>query len=249
MLDAYFEKIQEKLRLVMQIEQEGMEKVATKVAETIMSNGIIQLFGCGHSHILTEEVFYRAGGLAPIKPIFVESLMLHVDAVRSSQLERQNHYAEEFLKHQDIQPYDLVIVISTSGLNPVPIDVALHAKDKGADVVGISSFQYINSQPSRHRTGKYLSQVVDFALNNHTNTGDATITYGDFGVPFGPTSTVVGASMLNGIFAEAIKIMINNDFEPPIFRSGNIEGADLHNQQLIHKYRERIPLLNQIENK
>lgn len=245
MLNTYFEKIHEKLQIVMKHEQRGMEKVATKVAETIMNGGIIQLFGCGHSHILTEEVFYRAGGLAPIKPILIEPLMLHKGAVRSSQLERQNDYAQDFIEHQDIQAHDLVFVISTSGINPVPIDVAIHSRARGALVVGISSFKYVTSQPSRHKSGKYLSQVVDFALNNHSNTGDATITYGEFGVPFGPTSTVVGAAMLNGIFAEAIKHMINEGYEPPIFRSGNIDGADHYNKQLTKKYGKRIPLLKQ----
>lgn len=243
MLATYFTKLQEKLQLVMESEAKSMEMVAVKIAESIKQGGIIQLFGCGHSHILTEEVFYRAGGLAPIKPILIEPLMLHEGAVKSSQLERTNNYAVSFMKKQDIKPKDLVIVISTSGINPVPIDVALLAKEKGAFVVGICSFDYTKGQTSRHKNGKFLADVVDIALNNFSVKGDAILTHEKVGVPFAPSSTVIGAAMLNGILAEAIKKMVDDGFEPPIFLSGNIAGADEHNHLLIQKYSKRIELL------
>lgn len=243
MLTTYFEKIQEKLQLVLEQEKKSMEIVAEKIANTIQADGIIHLFGCGHSHMLTEEMFYRAGGLAPVKPIFIEELMLHKGAVKSSYLEKQNNYAEGFISNQDIQHQDLVIVISTSGINPVPIDVAIHAKNQGAYVVGMSSFYYVDGQASRHKSGKFLSDVVDLALNNHVTKGDAALTYEKTPTPFGPTSTIIGATMLNAIFADAIKQMLQNGFEAPVFLSSNIDGADKNNQRLIEKYRERVPLL------
>jgi len=243
MLTNYFEKIQGKLQLVLEQEKKSMEAAAENIANTIQSSGIIHLFGCGHSHILTEEMFYRAGGLVPVKPILIEELMLHKGAVRSSYLERQHDYAEKFMNNQDIQPQDLVIIISTSGVNPVPIDVALHTKKLGAYTIGMSSFSYLEGKASRHKSGKYLSEVVDLALNNHATIGDASLSYPNAPTPFGPTSTVIGATMLNAIFAEAIKIMVNNGFEAPVFLSGNIDGADEHNQRLIKKYSDRIPLL------
>lgn len=244
MLTQYFDKAKEKLELVEKTQKENLQLAAEKVAEVIQNGGIIQLFGCGHSHILTEEVFYRAGGLVPIKPILVEPLMLHEGALRSSQLERQNNLAEEFLKEQDIRPEDLVFVLSTSGRNPVPVDVAQAVQNKGAYVIGITSLEYSQSQPSRHSSGKHLYNSVDLVIDNHSTKGDAALTYEKVAVPFAPTSTVVGAVILNAIFAEAIKIMADKGFEPPIFLSGNIDGADDHNNSLVEKYRGRIPLLS-----
>lgn len=244
MLTQYFDSAKERLKLVEENEKDKLMNAAEKVAHAIMNGGIIQLFGCGHSHILTEEVFYRAGGLVPIKPILVEPLMLHEGALRSSGLERQNDYAEGFLKEQDFQSNDVVFVISTSGRNPVPVDVALAAKEKGAFVVGITSFEYSGSQPSRHKSGQHLFNSVDLAIDNHSVKGDAILSYDKVSVPFAPTSTVVGAVILNAIFAEAIKIMADKNFEPPIFLSGNIDGADSHNEQLVEKYRGRIGLLS-----
>lgn len=244
MLTQYFDKARQKLELVEKNEMDNLRKAAEKVAEVIQKGGIVQLFGCGHSHILTEEVFYRAGGLVPIKPIFVEPLMLHEGALRSSQLERQNDLAKEFLKEQEILPGDVVFVLSTSGRNPVPVDVAQEAQEKGAYVIGVTSLEYSQSQPSRHKSGKHLYDSVDLVIDNYSTKGDAALSYKKVPVSFGPTSTVVGAVILNAIFAEAIKIMADNGFEPPVFLSGNIDGSDEHNNKWVKKYRGRIPLLS-----
>lgn len=243
MISTYFEKIHEKLHAVQISEAKKMAVLAQKISSSIQQEGIIQLFGCGHSHILGEEVFYRAGGLVPISPILIEPLMLHEGAVRSSQLEKANGYASEIMIAQDIQPHDVVIVLSTSGKNPVPIDVALQAKERGAYVVSISSFDYVKKETSRHPSGKFLSEVVDLAINNHSVVGDAVLTDPRVSVPFSPSSTVIGAAILNSVMAGAIENMVADGFEPPIFISGNVDGADDHNEGLIEKYRKRIPLL------
>lgn len=244
MLTQFFHKAKERIEIVEKNEKENLQEAAKKVAAAIEAGGVIQLFGCGHSHILTEEVFYRAGGLVPINPILIEPLMLHEGALRSSELERKNDYVGQFLTDQDIQPSDVVFVISTSGRNPVPIDVANEAKSKGAYVIGITSLEYSQSQPSRHHSGQYLFNSVDLVINNHSVKGDAILSYEKVKVPFAPTSTVVGAVILNSIFAESIKIMADNGFEPPVFLSGNIDGADRHNKKLVERYQERIPLLS-----
>ena len=244
MLIQFFQKAKERIEMVEKNEKEKLQKAAEKVAEAIQNGGIIQLFGCGHSHILTEEVFYRAGGLVPIKPIFIEPLMLHEGALRSSHLERKNDYVGQFLREEDIIPNDVVFVLSTSGRNPVPVDVATEARNRGAFVIGITSLEYSQSQGSRHKSGKHLYNSVDLVIDNHSVKGDAILSYEKVKVPFGPTSTVVGAVILNAIFAESIKIMADNGYEPPVFLSGNIDGADEHNEKIIKKYQDRIPLLS-----
>lgn len=243
MLFQYFEKAKEKIELVEKNEMSNMKEAAEKVAKAIQNGGIIQLFGCGHSHILTEEVCYRAGGLVPINPILYEPLMLHEGALRSSELERKNGLAADFMKNQDICKEDVMFVFSTSGRNPVPVDVALTAKEKGAYVIGITSLEYSQSQPSRHESGKHLFNSVDLVIDNFSPKGDAALSYEKVSVPFGPTSTVVGAVIINAILAEAIQILADNGFEPPVFLSGNIEGSDEHNQRLVEKYKGRLSLL------
>ncbi|UCZ53637.1 SIS domain-containing protein [Bacillus shivajii] len=244
MLEQYFHQIKQLLQEIQQDQGETLKTVANKIVNTLEKDGIIHLFGAGHSHVLGEEAFYRAGGLVPVKPIFEESLMLHEGAVRSSTFERKNDYAEQFISKADIRPEDIVFVISTSGRNPVPIDVALYAKKQGAFVVGITSLEYSQSQPSRHKSGKHLFNTVDVVIDNRSVKGDAVLTHDKVDVPFTPTSTVIGASILNGILSEAIVMIAEKGGTPPIFLSGNIDGADGHNEKLIAKYKERIPLLS-----
>jgi len=242
-IDQYFQKVNERLELVFKREKDNLIKAAHAVSEAVQNGGIIQLFGCGHSHLLAEEVFYRAGGLVPVKPILVEPLMLHEGAVRSSMLERRNDFASSFMEREDIRSGDVFFVLSTSGRNPVPIDVALAAKAKGAYTIAITSLEYSKSQPSRHKSGRLLYEVVDLVIDNHSVKGDAILTHPNVSVPFAPTSTVVGSMMLNAVLAEAIALMAENGVEPPVFLSGNIEGADEHNRRWIEQYKERIPLL------
>jgi uncharacterized phosphosugar-binding protein len=243
MFNLYFQKLKELLSSIEKDENENLKKAAEKVAQCIQQNGIVHVFGCGHSHMLGEELFYRAGGLVPISPILIEDLMLHKGAVRSSQLEQENDFAEQFMTNVKIQPYDVVIVASTSGRNPVPIDVAEFAKNKGAFVIGITSYVYTKTVSSRHKSGKYLYNTADLSIDNHIMVGDALMDHESLRVSFGSGSTVVGTAIVNGIMVEAINIMIENNFEPPIFKSGNADGVEEHNRELINKYKGRIPML------
>lgn len=241
MFDAYFQEIKKLLASIEHDEKEAIKLAAVKIAECIQNDGIVHVFGCGHSHMFAEEVFYRSGGLAAINPILIEDLMLHHGAVRSSEMENKHNFAYEFMAHTTIQQKDVVIVVSTSGRNPVPIDVAMIAKKQGAFVIAITSLNYAKTQKSRHQSGKFLSQAVDLSINNHIEVGDALMRHDLVSVPFGSASSVIGLAIMNGIMIEAIQIMAENDFDPPIFKSNNIDGAKEHNQQLINKYKDRIP--------
>ena len=240
-MNSYFEAVQDLLSTVVEQEKLSIKESVEHISKAVMSDGIIHLFGSGHSHILTEEVFYRAGGLAAIRPIFVEDLMLFKGASRSSQLERQNGLSEKFMNDEDIRPGDVCIVISSSGVNPVPIDVATIAKEKGAFVIGLTSPEYAKSCPSRHKQKHYLHDVVDLVIDNHISKGDTLLKSNN--ISFGSGSTVIGAVLLNMIFTQVIQTIIESGETPPVFLSSNIEGADEHNQKIIAKYKTRIPQL------
>jgi uncharacterized phosphosugar-binding protein len=243
LLSLFFKHIHELLATVEEEEGEAMFAAAKKVAETVKQGGVIQLFGCGHSHLLAEEMFYRAGGLIPVKPMLIEPLMLHEGAVRSAALEKEIGYARTFLEKEDIRKEDIMFVISTSGRNPVPIDVALWAKERGAYVIGLTSLAYAKALPSLHPCKKHLSECVDLVINNHAVKGDAVLTHPNVRVPFAPTSTIVGAAILHAIFAQAVTIMAEQGDEPPVWMSGNIPEGKEHNQKFIERYKERIPFL------
>ncbi|MGX9706101.1 SIS domain-containing protein [Laceyella tengchongensis] len=243
MILAFMESIERKLGEIKREELAHMQKAGRWIAEAVAQDGVVHLFGCGHSHLLAEDVFYRAGGLAPIHPILIEKLMLHEGAARSSELERQHGLAETFMEEQAIQSGDVVIVISTSGINPVPIEVALLAKEKGAKVIGLTSLAYAGGVPSRHHSGRHLSEVVDLVLNNHVDKGDALLSHERVPAKFGPSSTILGSLILQSVLVEAVGLMADAGVEVPVFRSGNIPGADDYNKALVEKYASKIPTL------
>lgn len=245
MIKEYFAMVEDKLEMVLTDEFDNISDASEIIAEAIQNGGILYVFGCGHSHIFGEELFFRAGGLAAIYPVFHEPLMLHEGPVRSSQLERENNYANNFIKEYGITDKDVMLVISTSGINPVPIDVAQYAKNQGAKVVTITSKEYSNSQKSRHQNHLKLYEVGDIVIDNKVPRGDAALKHENLSVSFGPLSSVIGITIIQSIIANATKVMLENDFEPPIFLSGNIKGSDDHNNRLVDQYSKRIPLLKQ----
>ena len=99
------------------------------ISNVISADGLIYVFGCGHSHILAEETFYRAGGLACVSPVFYEPLMLHESASESSRLEKQSGLAEKLLEKAPITEKDALICVSTSGVNAVPVEFAKLVKE------------------------------------------------------------------------------------------------------------------------
>lgn len=242
--ESYIQQVQQRLERLQHEGATGIKQAAQKIAASISAGGIVHIFGCGHSHLLGEEVFYRAGGLAPVRVIFHEPLMLHEGAVTSSTLERKNDYAQTFMKNEEIASKDVVIVASTSGKNPVPIDVAHHARQTGAYVIGITSSAY-KDESSRHHSGKLLYQVVDLVLDNYVEKGDAMMTHPEAEVSYGSASTVIGVTIMNSIMIEATTLLIDQGMTPPpVFISGNVNGADKHNEKLVKTFQSRIPLLS-----
>lgn len=243
MISNYYQKIREQLSHVFDKEGEVMQEVSEMIASKINDGGVLYLFGCGHSHILTEEVFYRAGGLAPVSPILIEPLMLHQGGAASSQKERKNHYVLPFLEEYPITEKDVLIVISTSGINPVPVDVAMYGRERGAATLALTSTAYAKSQPSRHENGLYLKDVCDYVIDNYVAKGDAILKHPSSDIRFAPTSSVIGIFILQAMFAEVIYLLIETGQAPPVFLSGNIADSDEHNRKLLETYGEKIPML------
>jgi uncharacterized phosphosugar-binding protein len=213
-----------------------IEQSSSLLADCFGNEGILHVFGCGHSHMIAEEVFYRAGGIVPIRPLFVEDLMLHKGALRSSDLEKDPLFAKAFLPSQPFQPNDVLLVVSTSGRNPVPIDVAQYGKKMGLRIMTISSHAYYTLS-SRHSTGLHLSAAADIALDNLIPIGDVLIIlYNHHSTnSTGPGSTIINTAILNQIIVKSVELLIKKGMEIPIFKSGNVDGSEEHNNEMINK--------------
>lgn len=235
----YYQTLSQTLDCIFGQETAKIEAAGAMLADTLKKDGLLYVFGCGHSHMLAEELFYRAGGLAPVYPIFETAAMLHEGAAKSSRIERMSGYAKHVMDRYPIGPNDCLLIVSTSGINPFPMEMADAAKAKGAKVIGISSFAYLGN-PSRHPEGKHLPDFCDLCVDNHVPTGDATVQVCADGTKAGPVSTIASIAIANSIVLHACEVLNKEGIEPKVFHSGNCPGADGYNAALIDEYMPRV---------
>ncbi len=238
----YFAEIQRLLNKVLETQNQAIEQAITATANALQQGGTVYAFGTGHSHMLAEELFYRAGGLVKVHPILDEPLMLHVGASRSSHIERLPGYAATLLDH-GISPTanDVFFIFSNSGRNAVPVEMAIEAKKRGATVICITNLAHSGQSSSRHPSGKRLFELCDIVIDNCGCIGDAAMQLND--KTCGPTSTVIGAAILQSIACGAVEELQNRGVEPEVFSSSNVDGGDAINEQFIQKYQKEIPIL------
>lgn len=221
---TYLAALKEMLDAAIQGQQPAIEQAAETIADSLAQGGLLHLFGAGHSHMLVEELYGRAGGLIPVNAILVPRLMLHEDMVQSTLLERREELAPEILAGQPLQAGDVMLVISNSGRNGLSIEVARLARQQGLVVLALTAVAYSKTLPARHSTGLHLCEVADIVLDNHGRTGDASLEIPGTGILTGPTSTVVGAAVLNAVVIEAIARLSRMGFIPPVLVSANLAG-------------------------
>lgn len=238
-MDAYWSAVSRQLEQIRASQWTELERIAEVVAQALASDHFIYAFGTGHSHMLAEEIFYRAGGLARAAPILEEPLMIHEGAAASSELERKEGYAAQILERYPVARGDVLFVISNSGRNAVPIEMAMLARERGLRVVAITSRQQSTAFPSRHSSGKLLCDVAEFVLDNAAVAGDACISVPGLQASIGPTSTITSALLMNLALVEGIARAAASGHPPEVYASANTTGAT-SNAIILQKYRGRI---------
>lgn len=239
---AYIEEVRRRLDVVFQSQLDAIAAAAAACERAVAQDGLIYLFGTGHSHMLAEEGHYRAGGLAAVCPILSSAIMLHEGAIASTALESLQGLAERLLRRYPIDARDALFVFSSSGVNAVPVEVARHGKAKGATVIAITSLDYSRSIEDPP-LGERLADVADIVFDNMAPPGDALVDIGGTGYRAGPLSTVCGAMILNAVLTETAWRLSQASNDPPVYVSANMPGARSHNDRLAVRYKRRNPHL------
>ena len=242
-INAYFENLKKLLDRALSTQRDAMEQAARAMADCLRSGHMIYTTGSGHGHLLALELFYRAGGMARVCPILDEKLMLHVDAAASTQWERREDMADLLLERYPVGAGDVVIVASNSGRNAVPVFIAKAARERGALVIALTSINHSSVVAARNSAGLRLFETADIVLDNGGILGDASVETAG-GMMVGPTSTAVGAAMLQAIVCRVKEIADNEGWQAEFFRSSNIDGGDEYNETLLEKYGPCIPGLS-----
>jgi uncharacterized phosphosugar-binding protein len=240
-MDDYFKAAQDQLATITRTQRARLDQAAEWVRATLMEDRFIYAFGSGHSHALSEEIFYRAGGLARVIPILDENLMVHISASASTDWERKEGYAKQVLARYSMAAGDLLFIISNSGRNPVPVEMALEAKARRARVIAISSSDYVAKVTSRHSSGQKLTDIADMVIDNCGPAGDAAVSIEGLPQKIGPTSTISSAFILHAIFVEAAARVVASGGKPEVWGSANTDSTN--NDAIMSRYKSKIPHL------
>jgi uncharacterized phosphosugar-binding protein len=217
----------------------ALAPAAEAVEASVRAGGLTYVLGTGHSHLLALELHYRAGGPAFVVPVLDEGLMLHKGAVASTAREREAGLAARVLGRYPLGPSDVLIVISNSGVNAVPVEAAQAGRAAGARVIALTSLGY-SAAAARGRPR--LADLADLIIDNGLPAGDALVALPGAALRAGPGSTALGAALLQALFAEVAGRLAASG-PPPIYLSANMPGAEDHNRELIARYRPLNPHL------
>ncbi|MCR5783653.1 MAG: SIS domain-containing protein [Clostridia bacterium] len=237
----YISNVTDNVRRAYEEQTDILRTASEWIAGTVEAKRNVFVFGCSHAGILAEEVFYRTGGLAVMNPIFYPDLMLDTRPVTdTSRCERTPGVGQLIVEQNELHEGDLLILHSVSGRNNVPVDMANAARERGVRTICITNLAYSSSVSSRHPSGKRLFEVCDLVIDNKGEIGDTSVQIPGLPERIGPTSTVVGAAVINALVIDAVEKMVDDGFVPPVFLSANLDGGDEHNARIFEEYGENI---------
>ncbi|GHC60452.1 SIS domain-containing protein [Streptomyces flavofungini] len=212
------------------------------IADAVAAEGRLFAFGAGHSSLAAQDVVYRAGGLALMNLLSVPGVV-GVDvmpATLGSALERVNGLAGAVLDSSPVRPGDVLVIISLSGRNSLPVEMAVNARALGLKVIGVTSVAYATETKSRHVTGSFLKDHCDLVLDSKIAVGDAELALDSVDAPFGPASTMVASALMQAMMASAAAALAARGIQPPLLRSANVDGGHDWNGRVFSEYGDRI---------
>ncbi len=238
----YIEKIIGLLNRISTEEADNLNAAAKVLADAIEGDGRIFAFGSTHSATTMQDIYMRAGGLAVINAIFIPGLeaLQTLPFGITSEIERLQGYAKIALDHAPIRKGDVLIVVSVSGRNAIPIEFAKIAKERDIKVIGVTGLDYSKSVKSRHPDGKNMYEYADIVLDNKAIAGDAIMEAEGMKQKFCPASGITSTAILQCMVAATVEELLSRGITPPVFMASNVDGGDEFNKKIVEENRKRI---------
>lgn len=242
--ENYFTTMQEVVQKVLDTQEENIMAAAQILADTTEKGGIIYGFGTGHSHLVTDDAFWRAATPANYCALLEQSATGSFEITKSYHVENTYGIGALIVDYHRITPNDCMIIISNSGNNIAPVDAAIRAKEKGIPVIAITAVEYSKYLKTKHKDGVKLKDVADVVLDNCSLIGDAAVDIENFEMKVGSTSTIPNVFLQNAILVQMVELLVQKGIDPDVYYNGHMafmkpECAD-HNDKLVDKYFYRI---------
>lgn len=240
----YFQVMNEVVKKAYETQGDNITKAAHVMTECTKADGIIHLFGTGHSSLITEDVFWRAATLANVHAIFESSVAGINEITKTSKIEKLEGMGQILVAYNHVAKPDVMICVSNSGNNAVTVDVALACKERGVPVIAFTNIDYANQLTTQHSTGKKLKDIADIVIDNCSLIGDAAVEIENFDMKVGATSTIPVAYMLQSLMVQTCANLVKEGIKPDVWYNGHLayesESVKEHNDQLAEKYYRRI---------
>lgn len=230
-VEHYFRYVSDVLEKVQRESGPAIHAAAEAIAAALEHDNDIMVYGSGHSALVAQDAAGRAGGLVPF---------LALEDVAHGDAERLEGMAQVIAGRYHLRAGGVMIIISNSGINPVPIEMALLCKSAGMKVIAITALSHSQAVGSRHSSGKKLYELADIVIDTHGKEGDAGLELPGGAFKSGATSTLVGATIIQAINVQAAALLAGRGIEPPVFISANLPQGDAHNKKMIAHYRQRL---------
>jgi uncharacterized phosphosugar-binding protein len=229
----YLKKCNQLLEQIQETQLDQIELAAEMIAEAVQKGNTLYAWGGPHSSLPVQDIFWRAGGLALVNPLFTPGLSLENGPIYlTSFLERVEGAGAEFFSQVGAESGDVIILISTSGRNPFPVEMAISAREAGLKVIGVTSIAYTHSVSSRHSSGQKMYEFCDVVLDNLAVPGDAVLEDKRLPQKVGPTSGWIGCLLLQALMVETAERLARKGVVPPIYYALNLDGQESYVQYL-----------------
>lgn len=231
----YGEALRAVLASIDQTQLGAVESAARWIAEALADGGALHLFDTGH--MLNHEAVGRAGGLMAVNPLQVTVEVTHPARPRGDRPAKPRVFmdsiaglAEFVVAKSNIYPGDVLLLGSVSGKNPLPVEIALRAREAGIRVVAITSIPYSQTLSPQHPSGRRLYEVADLTLDIGGVPGDGALAVDGLPVPFGPTSGIATSYMNWLLQCSVVERLLAMGLKPSVYLSNHMDGAGEHNR-------------------
>ncbi|MFC6177060.1 SIS domain-containing protein [Companilactobacillus huachuanensis] len=235
LMQQYYQTINRDMNYVITNESESIKQASDMIDSSVNNGHKVYFFGTGHSYIVGQEVFARAGGYADFVPILENELGMN-HAFKSTLIERTTAYADVIMGLYTFKKDDVIVMTSNSGRNALLIELGLRLKKIGVHIIGITALEASKNSKSRHTSGLHLYEIADVVLDNRSVYGDASINHSD-DIKTCPTSTIMSCFIAQLIVSDFVERQVQTGKDVPVFRSSNIDGGDEYNEKLFDKYK------------
>ena len=236
MIKKYLNFVTSILSEIVENQEDKLREISELIAKKIVSGGKFYVMGTGHSHMVGEEFYARAGGLGCVNMIAPLEFTLSEHPTKSTAIERISAYADVVFTQYKITKDDVIMICSNSGRNGLPIEVAKRCGDIGATVIALTNLKHSSAVTSRHESGKRLFEIADYVIDNCGVKGDAYIDLDGVKGKMGASSTVAGTFIAQVMGIMIAEELVKLNFEPPVFVSSNLDVGDRWNEGIMKKY-------------